>query len=77
MLRNHRIRLVQVARAGRYEEDGIEVLDDSIHPETLCIDAAYKLSDELLFASGPVLDLYTKHDTSIESVNAQLSATIP
>lgn len=50
LLRNHRIRLVQVARAGRYEEDGIEVLDDSIHPETLYIDGAYKLSDELLFA---------------------------
>jgi hypothetical protein len=39
-----------VARAGRYEADGIEVLDDSIHPETLYIDGAYKLSDELLFA---------------------------
>ena len=50
LLRNHRIRLVQVARAGRYEEDGIEVLDDSAHPEKLYIDGAYKLSDELLFA---------------------------
>ncbi len=50
LLRTNRIRLVQVARAGRFEDDGIEVLDDSIHPETLYIDGAYKLSDELLFA---------------------------
>ena len=50
LLRNNRIRLVQVARAGRFEEDGIEVLDDSRHPQTLYIDGAYKLSDELLFA---------------------------
>ena len=50
LLRNNRIRLVQVARAGRLQEDGIEVLDDSMHPQTLYIDGAYRLSDELLFA---------------------------
>lgn len=50
LLRRNKIRLVQVARAGRYEADGIEVLDDSIHPDTLHIEGAYKLSDELLFA---------------------------
>lgn len=50
LLRSNRIRLVQVARSGRFEEDGIEVLDDSDHPQTLYIGGAYKLSDELLFA---------------------------
>jgi hypothetical protein len=50
LLRANNIRLVQVARAGRLEEDGIEVLDDSTQPHTLYIEGAYKLSDELLFA---------------------------
>src|SRR5689334_2406022 len=42
LLRNNQIRLVQVARAGRFEEDGIEVLDDSRNPQTVYIDGAYK-----------------------------------
>jgi hypothetical protein len=50
LLRANNIRLVQVARAGRLEEDGIEILDDSTSPDTLYIEGAYKLSDELLFA---------------------------
>ena len=50
LLRVNNIRLVQVARAGRLEEDGIEVLDDSHQPQTLFIEGFYKLSDELLFA---------------------------
>jgi len=50
LLRKHRIRLVQVARAGHLESDGIEVLDDSMQPEQLHIEGAYKLSDELAFA---------------------------
>ena len=50
LLRANNIRLVQVARAGRFEEDGIEVLDDSHQPQTLHIEGSYKLSDELLFA---------------------------
>lgn len=50
LLRKHRVRLVQVARAGQFEEDGIEVLDDSRQPERLHIEGAYRLSDELQFA---------------------------
>ena len=50
LLRANKVRLVQVARAGRLEEDGIEILDDSSNPETLRTEGAYKLSDELLFA---------------------------
>ena len=38
LLRKNRIRLVQVARSGRFEEDGIEILDDSMHPRTLYIE---------------------------------------
>lgn len=49
LMRSKQVRLVQVARAGRLEEDGIEILDDTDYPETLHIDGAYKLSDELLF----------------------------
>lgn len=50
LLRKHNIRLVQVARAGHLEADGIEVLDDTTQPEQLHIEGAYKLSDELAFA---------------------------
>lgn len=53
LLRAHGVRLVQVARAGHLEEDGIEVLDDTREPYTLYIDGAYKLSDELAL-SGTV-----------------------
>lgn len=50
LLRANNIRLVQVARAGRFQEDGIEVLDDTNHPRTIHTEGSYKLSDELLFA---------------------------
>lgn len=50
LLRANNIRLVQVARAGRLEQDGIEVLDDSPQPHKIHIEGSYKLSDELLFA---------------------------
>ena len=50
LLRKHNIRLVQIARAGHLEADGIEVLDDTTQPERLHIEGAYKLSDELAFA---------------------------
>lgn len=50
LLRRFGVRVVQVARAGHLEADGIEVLDDTRAPETLYIDGAYKLSDELAIA---------------------------
>lgn len=50
LLRKHNVRLVQVARAGQFEKDGIEVLDDSTQPEQLHIEGCYRLSDELQFA---------------------------
>ena len=47
LMRQHRIRYVQVARRGHLEADGITVLDDSRRPETVFLKGDYKLSDEL------------------------------
>ncbi len=47
LLRKHGVRYVQVARAGRFERDGIVVLDDSRSPTKLYREGAWKLSDEL------------------------------
>ncbi len=46
-LREHNVRLVQVARAGPSQKNGIIVLDDSRQPKKLFVEGAYKLSDEL------------------------------
>jgi hypothetical protein len=46
LLRENRVRYVQVARAGRLQTDGTTVLDDSRNPTRLYIQGAYKLSDE-------------------------------
>lgn len=50
LLRQHRVRLVQVARGGQFEEHGIEVLDDTRQPEQMHIEGAYTLAHELQFA---------------------------
>lgn len=47
MLRAHGVRFVQVARAGRFEDSGIVVLDDSRSPTECRTEGAWKLSDEL------------------------------
>ena len=47
LLRQHRIRFVQVARQGHLEADGISVLSDSRETQKVCIEGDYKLSDEL------------------------------
>lgn len=59
-LRELRVRLVEVARRGHLEEDGIVVLQDSRNPERLHPDGCYKLSDELL-ASGTVPQFGGEH----------------
>jgi hypothetical protein len=53
LMRKHNIRLVQVARHGPKEADGITVLSDTIQPTRLYIEGDYKLSDELR-AAGTV-----------------------
>ena len=52
-MRSHRIRYVQVARAGHLEADGIVVLADTCEPNIIHLDGAYKLSQELR-AAGTV-----------------------
>ena len=47
MMRQHRMRFVQVARHGHLEADGISILDDSREPIKVFLDGDYKLSDEL------------------------------
>lgn len=61
ILRKHRIRFVELARAGHLEEDGIVIIQDSTSPREIHIDGTYsdkngdlqtyyKLSDELKMA---------------------------
>lgn len=66
VMRAHRIRYVQVARAGHLEDDGIVVLDDTREPHELHIDGAYKLSDELR-AAGTVPQFAGEHRCSLKS----------
>ncbi len=47
LMQRHRIRYVQVARGGHLESDGITILDDSRQPQTVFLQGAFKLSDEL------------------------------
>ncbi|QKV90387.1 hypothetical protein HUT19_41095 [Streptomyces sp. NA02950] len=47
LLRKHGVRLVQVARGGPFESDGIVVLDDSRSPTRLHKAGPWRLSDEL------------------------------
>lgn len=53
VLRRHRVRYVQVARAGRSDRDGVAVLDDSTTPMTVHRRGAHVLGDELA-AAGTV-----------------------
>lgn len=48
LLRRHNIRLVQVARGGYLESEGVVILDDSRQPRQLFTEGAYKLSDKML-----------------------------
>ncbi len=52
-MRSHRIRYVQVARAGHLEAAGVVVLADTCEPDTVHLEGAYKLSQELR-AAGTV-----------------------
>jgi hypothetical protein len=53
LLKEHGVRLVQVARGGSLVEDGNVIMSDSRETETLHIEGVYKLSDELK-AAGTV-----------------------
>jgi hypothetical protein len=50
LLRAHRIRYIQVARAGPKQADGVRVLDDSHAPMRLFIEGDYTLGKEMLTA---------------------------
>jgi hypothetical protein len=63
-MRAHRIRYVQVARAGHLEADGIVVLDDTRDPRKVHLDGAYKLSQELR-AAGTVPQFAGEHRCSL------------
>jgi hypothetical protein len=64
-LRHHQVRFVQVARAGRRQEDGVAVLDDSRSPLQLYTQGRYKLSDELR-AAGTVPQFAGEHRCSLK-----------
>jgi len=65
LLRRHRVRYVQVARAGSSQTDGIIVLSDSRETGRLFWDGAYKLSDELRKA-GTVPQFGGEHICSLK-----------
>ncbi|SFQ74592.1 hypothetical protein SAMN05421810_11814 [Amycolatopsis arida] len=46
MLRNHNVRLVEVARNGPTKKDGVAVLQDTRQPYRLHLEGAYKISHE-------------------------------
>lgn len=56
LLREHKIRYLQVARKGAFKADGIEILDDSRCPQHLQAAGAYALSMEMI-SSGTVPQL--------------------
>lgn len=64
-MREHRIRYVQVARAGHLEADGIVVLDDTREPREVYLEGAYKLSQELR-AAGTVPQFAGEHRCSLK-----------
>jgi hypothetical protein len=64
-MRAHRIRYVQVARAGHHEADGIVVLDDTREPRKVHLDGAYKLSQELR-AAGTVPQFAGEHRCNLK-----------
>jgi hypothetical protein len=66
LLREHKIRFVQIARRGHLEADGITVLDDTRSPEKVYLDGDYKLSDELLSA-GTVPQFGSTHRCSMKA----------
>jgi hypothetical protein len=65
LLRKHRIRLVQVARGGSKEADGIVMLSDTRAPYAMHTAGAYKLSDELL-AAGTVPQFAGAHRCALK-----------
>ena len=60
ILREHKVRFVELARRGHLEEDGIVILQDTREPWKLNPDGVYKLSDELLH-SGTVPQFGGEH----------------
>jgi hypothetical protein len=65
LMRAHRIRLVQVARGGQYESYGIVVLSDTVEPDQVYVDGAYRLSDELEH-NGAVPTFSAEHRCSLK-----------
>ena len=65
LLREHRVRYVQVALAGHSQADGIIVLSDSRETRKLFWDGAYKISDELRLA-GTVPQFGGEHICSLK-----------
>ncbi len=65
LFRKHRIRFVQVARAGHLEKDGIVALEDSREPSKLFAKGSYTLAQELLTA-GTVPQFGGEHRCSLK-----------
>lgn len=66
ILREHKVRFVELARRGHLEEDGIVILQDTREPWKLNPDGVYKLSDELLH-SGTVPQFGGEHRCALKS----------
>lgn len=66
LLREHRVRYVQIARKGPLEADGITILSDTRQPQRLFIEGDYKLSDELRI-NGTVPQFGGTHRCSLKA----------
>lgn len=75
MLARWEIRLVQVARSGPLEADGVTVLDDSTRPARLHLAGGYRLFDELA-AAGTVPQLGGVRKCSLKAKGTPLDRVI-
>jgi hypothetical protein len=69
MLADAGVRLVQVARAGLHQHDGIIVLDDAVTPEQLHPRGPVALSDELLLAGTVATQANGMRRCSVDCTN--------
>lgn len=78
LLREHRIRYVQVARSQALvrKDEGVVVLSDTDQPDVVHLDGAYRLSEEML-AAGTVPQSAGSRRCSAHAKGWPLDATIP
>lgn len=75
LMRDQGIRFAQVARTSGSQTDGVTVLSDTHTPDTVHVDGAYKLSDELR-AAGTIAQRGGARRCSLKSKGNPLDVTL-